>query len=702
MEKVIKEYGKLFVCTTESKLSKDIDILDFPQFKRSILQYDNLKLMFKLDNTTLVESRRIGKTTSTADFFYQYHIMEGDLMKRSSLSILAHPQAQELKDRFYNKALIQPFGNKEGLLGESLDNVYIRLPNRYKKYLFADGDFQKGYNENLNSADFEWFFEPFNKAGDRLIVMPHFEDDVYVKLFRDNIGSTASSKNADGLCRGRLFNGATIELVSANHNFDKYVSGNAVNFLWGEELGTWASNYISKVAIQAVLQRKGKIVSTLTPDKKNPDPSQHWTYKDIIEPVLSDSETKHSFVHGLNIYINNSGVSTPVERDGKTVEEKQGTTQGVVIAKLTECFPYSHDNQIYFSNVVSSLNEKVIPHWKKDENGEYIKSDTNTFILESLEYTGIRKAGSIDMNDWYREYEMSFEGIGSTNCFPSFGNHNILSYEHKEYFEKNFPTIVGFDKGMALVDEANQTIIQKDGSVTIFIYIAKVNKNQWVVYDEYIMNYDYDAVGKKILQEVRKKRPVVYDSVLKNTISKIGSKANSDIYQICLATPELSKEYRGGLYHRCLIPSHKREMLTKIVDYDKMFQTKTNLINPVNHPLDETQDGCRLYVLEHCKNVIEYFQKQKWKISKEGEFIVKNNERVPDDNIRNDAFDALTYSIDLYNLGVQANTRKQYSQIVDEIWRDTRLEANINKLNMAIPRGYNITVFGRQQNKKIW
>jgi len=703
MNKVIKEYGKLFVETSESSTSKGVPVLDFPNFTRSILQQDNMHLMRTLNITTLIESRRIGKTTSASDYFYQYHIMEGDLMKRGSLSILAHPQAQELYDRFVKNALIQPFGGNEGLLGESLDTVYIKLPKRYREYLFENGNHLEGISHNINEADFEWFFKPYDKEGNSLIVIPNDVDEPYVKLFKDNIGNNVSTKSAEGICRGRLFNGANIELVSANHNFDKYVSGKALNFLWGEELGTWTSNYISKIAIPAVVQRDGKVINTLTPDKKNPDPKQHWTYQDIVLPIMGDKETKHFYKHGLDIYINNKGVETPVEKDGKIVIEEQGRTQGVVIGKLSECFPYSHDNQKYFANVISSLTEVVKPIWKQDENDNYLKSETGTFILEKLIYTGEKKAGSLDMIDWFREYEMSFEGRGTSLCFSSFGEGNIISSTHKEYFEKNFPTIVGFDKGMSLVDEINQTILQKDGSITIFVYIAKVSDNQWVIYDEHMANYDYSTIGKKMLYDVQRNRPIVYDSVLNNAISKIGSTKNNDIYQIGLATPELAYNYRSGLFHRCLIPSHKREKLVKIVEFNKMFEVQNNIINPISHPINKEELGARLYILEHCTQAIEYFKTQRWKTDKEGSFMLKNGEKIPDDT-RDDVFDALTYPIDLHNIGIQSNSRKPYKQILDIIWKDTRLSLNNNfKQHTAYQPSYNVTVFGQKNtNTRIW
>jgi hypothetical protein len=241
----------------------------------------------------------------------------------------------------------------------------------------------------------------------------------------------------------------------------------------------------------------------------------------------------------------------------------------------------------------------------------------------------------------------------------AFGDHNIKPIDWMNFSQ--YPSILGFDKGISEVDEKKGEIhAKKNQSVTIWVKIAKINNRQWVIYDEGVVDYSYHRFGEVWLENAKQGIPIVFDHQMVSRRPKTpNGQYDNDLYQILQVTPELRQSYNGGLYFKCLVPCLKRQNTVKINDYNKMFELDYNLVDPVSL----TQGGALLYITENCTNLIEFFR-DRWKYRKTPD---GGRERV---TTREDFWDGLTYPIDTFLFD------KNKQNLINTIWKDPRYKNN--------------------------
>ena len=700
---------------------------EFPVIETSILQDDILTVIEQSNITTLMCSRRIGKTTvasialfvnASPDLNRAFYDSEGNpnnklrklpMMRHGAMFYCFHPMGMELYNTFYGVpkgAFLHAFGGSEAFGNSSLDNTYVRLPQRFYEWLITN-------MKDRTDAEIKWFFgdgTPENPPIIEEFPIPELKGQLFVKLFKKTVEKNKTSQNANALCKGVLFNGVNIILVAANHLFANYVRGGNIDYIWAEELGQWDKNHIQNDAIQAIVNRGGKIVQTMTPPSTTDfhDPKAHWTYTEIVKPTLElDDYTKHAFIHGIHYYASVREQSKKVERkiNGymKTVEEKVATRNTTVVGRFSECYSYTYKGYDNIYEITGQLKEIVTLEEILDEKTALPKRNEIKIPLLKLNYTGKPfLSGGIDMDTWYREYEMSYSGVSKNKVFTSFTSKNILPETFISEL-KDKPKIIGFDKGMADVDVVKQIKIG-GGSPTMALEFAYLGKNQWVIFNEILMEFDKNTVGQYFLDNAKKGIPIIYDRVIQETTDKLGSIRNNQIYEITQLFPDLSPRNNSGIYNKCLMAGLKFPEKDRFKKLNKMFEVCGD-VDEVFDPETPNKKGCYLYITENCKHTIDYFKSQNWKIDKNKEQVLdKNGDKVPE-KIMNEPFDCASYVIDTFD-GYNKSSRKQNREIIEQIWRDPRYK-NITQARQQYQNTTNYTFFNRPRfgitrKPKIW
>lgn len=344
------------------QIDNKIIALEFPIIKKSEFQDTLFKIMKKCYKVDLNITRRGGKSAICALRMFDFLINDGSLLKEKEIHICSHSKAQQLYQRFYNEWFVACLGDIKHIPYFSLDNLYIPLPERYIKYLSENKD-------NLNSNELEWWFGK-NKNNMPYLLNVENLNTPFVKLFHTNMGATTTTKKGDTLYSATIFNGAVIQLISANQNFDDYTSGKTVKFFWGEELGVWKEDYLGDKLIPSILEAGGVVINSFTPNKDTTNPKSHWTYKKMIEPInrwLSDGTARHFYKKGMDIYI--TGGEKYVDKLNQ--DKLSSISTALVIGKLSNIFFYSHKykdggNLFELEKILSAINEEVILNLKKD------------------------------------------------------------------------------------------------------------------------------------------------------------------------------------------------------------------------------------------------------------------------------------------------------------------------------------------------
>ncbi len=640
---------------------------DGKPLKKSIIQKDLRRLLEVSDVSNVLWTRRGGKSTELADNFYDKIIFKGKPMKHKKRYIAAHPKSQNLYKNFMETWLPLPFGGASELRGD-LNNVWIPLPEKY---------FDIITNPNMTEQEMVWWFG--DGKNDKPIIRQHLEK-YYVKLFKTPVGANMSKKSAEGLCRGMFFNGGVLELIGANYNFDDYVSGGDIAGFWGEEVGGWDTDYISKVAMPAIISAGGFVQLSWTPNKED-EPKKHWTYKAFVEPIdeaVKQGQYQKIRQHGVDYYTSVVEIPYTVEVDGEEVVKTKKSVNFISLAKFSECFPYAHGGIETFVDVAVNCQEKISAIEKRDEDNNILK-DEEGFIQYDIHVDRdiLNRTRRIPPIDRAREYEISFAGMHEDRVFYSFGEHNIIKRD--DFKPENYNKLTGFDKGVSKIDEVKGTILGTNKQyATYWCDIARTGLNQWVIYEEGLMNFIYEEVGKLFLEKASQGMPTVYDSVMKTEKGRYSRDVvDSDIYQIILAEPKMKPGYANSLYYNCLIPSKKRENAVKIEEFNSMFQEQGETIPSILHPITGLPGAPQFLICDNCPIAIAQFSDWMYKINQDG-----NKIRAV---VREDAWDASSYPIDTFRY--DEKKRKQ----IEMIWRDTRYK-NSNFIQtqglMRKPNGY--------------
>lgn len=635
--------------------------------KKSIIQKDLRRLLEVSDVANVLWTRRGGKSTELADNFFDKIIFKGKPMKHKKRYIAAHPKSQNLYKNFMETWLPLPFGGASELNGD-LNNVWIPLPERYFGMIFN--------NPNITDQEVAWWFG--DGKSDKPIIREQ-NQKYYVKLFKTPVGANMSKKSAEGLCRGVFFNGAVLELIGANYNFDDYVSGGDIAGFWGEEVGTWDGDYISEVAMPAIISAGGFVQLSWTPNKDG-EPKKHWTYKGFIEPIdeaVKQGQYQKIRQHGVDYYTSVVEIPYTIEIDGEEVVKTKKSVNFISLAKFSECFPYAHGGIETFIDVAVNCQELISAVEKRDELGRIIKDDEGFIQYKiSVDKNVLNKTRKIPPIDRAREYEISFAGMHEDRVFFSFGDHNII--KRNDFKPENYNRILGFDKGVSKVDEVKGTILGTNKQyATYWCEIARTGLNQWVIYEEGLMNFVYGEVGRLFVEKASQGIPIVYDSVMKTERGRYSKDvADSDIYQILDAEPRMKPGYANGIYYNCLIPSKKRENAVKIEEFNSMFEEQDETIPPILHPITRESKAPQFLICDNCPIAISQFTDWMYKVNQDGNKIRAT--------VREDAWDASSYPIDSFRY--DEKKRKQ----IESIWRDSRYKNTISGQRQTMIRNPNM------------
>ncbi len=655
-----------------------------PNFRNITLkpiQEDIYELVNRCNAAYLLISRRVGKTTALDCIYKDKIINQGPMMKRKFRYLATHPNAGELQSKFLDDWMLSSLGGMENIQN-SINKVWIPLPKRFEEWLYPYGD-KTTINKDLSNTDYEWFFDSDPKKK----IIRLINNRLYVRLFKHPVGGNSSNRKDEVILKGEYFNGAIQELISANYNYGKYVRGKDIYGLWQEEIGTYKTNYMSQDALPAILSRNGWVISSFTPPAEE-YPKEHWTYKEIVQPAIKLQGYKKVRLHGVDYYVyknvsEGEKVITTYDENGKSKTHLEKisvtTTNMVAVGSLENCFYFGQGGIEEFLRIKGTLREKIDLKYDYDKKGNIIIDDEG-MPQYKISHTGeLNPGGQMVMEDYLREYCVSYEGSQKDNIMYAFGDHNIKPIDWLDFTQ--YPSLVGFDKGISEVDEKKGEIYAKKGqSVTIWVKVAKINNRQWVAYDEGVVDYSYQRYGEVWLENAKQGIPTIFE----NEMVKRGPKHsnglyNNDLYQILQATPELRQSYAGGLYYKCLIPCLKRKNTVKINDYNTLLELDMELTDPVTGE----QGGSLLYITENCTNLIE-FLRDKWKYKKSTD---GGRERI---TTREDFWDGLTYPIDTFLFD---NKKKN---IIKSIWNDPRYKGNQYQQKQYMRNGFVLNNYSNQ------
>jgi hypothetical protein len=560
--------------------------------------------------------RRAGKTTLLAYTFFFKLIYQKEIMKFGQKYICCHPVAQTLYEKFVQEWFSTMFGGSENLQ-DNVNNVWIPIPRRYLNYF---------ENTVLNEKEMEWFF------GD-VEMIKEVDGVKYIKFLHDEF-----KDNKHGVCTGVLFNGAIISLIPAysNASFDKNTSGSAIFGVWAEELSQWKEDFVSKIALPAVAEKGGFVMSSATPPKVG-NPKEHWSYKGIIQPTMTGKQYVKETEHFVDYYKYIRTTTLPVRIDGEVVDVEKTYKSVVIIGDYVKMFPYTPAGIDGFRQQVAELKVHVKISGRKDDQKQYI-NDQYGNIAYKVEFGLPNPAGKMPLDVFDREFRMSFDGVMGDSVIDKFKEEvNVVDISDIDI--SKFPRICGFDKGLKDMtngfkfDDSTYTS-GRDRSATMYIDIAYLGNNQWLVYGEGYMNFTYEDVGRFLYSRLKVGIPVVFDNVMdrQDSIGRNGQRDSSMTRTIRSYKPLQNQDLIAGL-----IPCKKFQETEKIKIYNSLFDTENKEIMLRNAKIP-LLNRSNIYISSKCVDTIKFFKT--WKTAVKD----KNHQ------IRDEVFDCLTYPIDAYRL----------------------------------------------------
>jgi hypothetical protein len=603
----------------------------FPLLKLCEWQKDAIEMTWDATQVVYYVPRRAGKTTLLAFSFFARIIFQKELFKFGKKYICCHPIAGSLYEKFVGEWFSTCFGGAENLQ-DTVNNLWIPVPKIFVTY------FQ---NETLNKKEEEWFFgpEPIIKSIDGV---------QYVKFLKEEF-----NPNDTGIITGVLFNGAIISLVPANSSkaFDKYTSGSAIYGVWAEELSTWLDDFVSNIALPAVSEKGGFVMSSATPPKDLLEPKKHWSYREIIKPAITSKNYVKEVRHFVDYYISNKVTEIKVVENDEVVTLKNTNKSVVIIGDYVKMFPYTPAGISGFLRQTAELKVEVKITEERNAAGHYVRNQYGDLIY-NITFGKPRPEGKMTLTTFDREFRMSFEGVEGKNVIDKFRPEiNVVDVSSLDL--DRFPTLTGFDKGLKDMEEGftnNDSMATSghDRSATFYVSLKYLGNGQWLVYEEGFMNFEYGEVGRFFYSKLRSGSPVVFDNAIdrRDSLTRTGRKDSSFSRVIDSYSPLANSDLQYGL-----IPCKKIGEAEKIKRYNNLFDTEDKELILKNAAIPELNRS-NLYISSKCIYTIEFFTK--WKTN-----VLKVKKMV-----RNDVWDTMTYPIDTFEFD------EEKKQVIQDFWRE--------------------------------
>jgi hypothetical protein len=621
------------------KLIEPILIENIPVNKFSIAQEYTYQKCLDSNITFLMWSRQIGKSNLLSGTFWKRII---DTSKVGQLYITMSPTEGDVKDLMIDDILLEAFGGKDTIY--DLNAIFITPPTEWWDYMSYS--FQKDYGLYKYWQDNNW------------LIMS--EGTPYVKLFIRDLSNSGRGKKSQLHYTGKLFTGADILCVAANHNLNKTVRGRKIKGVYGEEMGEYPKDPFGAI-LPSVLKQNGWMMYAGTPNETNP---LNWTYEKYTE-VINSPYVEKERQYGIDFYTSAVALEVPISAedllDG-SVGEQQTVTQKTTwaIGDLENIFPYVYQGNISFANIQASRKNphKVVYHL--DSQNKPIK-DAKGNLLFDIVPTGIPNPSGLLTDEQYeREFRVRFNA-GDVTVFKDFSD-EINVIDHTLFKPERYNCIAGYDHGTA--DENDLANIKQEGRISASAYakvacipIMGTDEYQYVIYDGgYISDPTLTDISSTWHNLLLEGMPIIAENALwKKTIKGV----KSDFMEILESNKYLLQDprsYTGRGIFKC----HKRVAQKKIPDLNKWFREDKFLphgrINPTKyiHPVDITKTGRKIFITSNCQDLIRFFKTCTLVVNKKGEKVEKK--------IRNDIYDAATYVIDFMEY------RKDLTRDIKKYW----------------------------------
>lgn len=598
------------------------------------------------DKSFLLISRQVGKSNLLSAIWWKRIIEDG---KVGETYITLSPRSGDVEKLMLNDILLEAFGGAK--LVHDLNAIYIKPPTKWLEPVMQEHEALEKTDEQHKSLWSIYLKQGFIKVED---------DDIYVKLFFEDISQTGSGKR-ENYFSGVLFNGATILCLGATHTLSSQIRGKKFAGNYGEEMGEYPEEPFSAL-LPAITSQRGWMMYAGTPNKNNP---LNWLYQQYEEVKNSPNCEKFTDC-GVDFY------KTKLERRIPNSQENilKGDPEFIVdgynttvwcIGDIEKIFPFVHRGAERFTDVQLTRKYPHTVKYTKDTEGKYMLNAQGHIKYDIIPDFELNPDGSFPMDppngagnlteeQYNREYRVQFMA-GTAQAFPEFSyDNNVISYDalvNSHYFQSS-NTVGGYDQGIA-----NSTIIDIKGregkssasciAKVLCIKIPYTDQYQYVIYDvQYLANPVAPAIAHNWLEFLKANIPIVAENALWITTLQGGIKPFN---QILNADRDLLNDKRS-FTDRGIFKCFKRTWQNKFDDLNNWFKStefkpkgRTSSVKFIN-PIYPTIAGRKLYITDNCRELIKYFSELTLDLN------TTDNSRKPG-KMRSDQFDAATYPIDL-------------------------------------------------------
>lgn len=603
-----------------------IFVNQFPFLRLCSWQQDAFEMSKDANSVIMFVPRRSGKSTLLSFIFWYKLILEKDLWKFGQEYVCSHPSSGQLYSSFAEDWFLTSFGGKQNVSGD-INDIFIPMPSRYLDY----------FNDAITNKGVSYEIKELLDLNDNLLPVDNnnplyskIEDTLYVKLFAKPLKSTGKN-----LFQGTLFNGAVITLIAANHQFDRYVSGKSVYGLWAEELGVWKSNLIAEIALPAIIEKDGFVIGSGTPSK-DMSPKEHWTYKSFILPL---KEYQKEIYHNVDYYYSYDINSIDIlGKQGEVETLTNKSKKVIIIGDYCKMFPYTPSSIKGFLKTAGEVKKEMKAEMMLDEN-QNIRKDTEGNPLYRVVLGKDRQIGEMDIHQFNREYRMSFESTGGMGArvIDNFDpNVHIIDIQELDIDLTQFPKIMGFDAGSGktgIENLRNSNAYFKAGhkqrSMTCFVQGIYIGNNQFIIYKEGHINFEYELMGRLWYSTLVDGCPILYDYSIHNGGASHRGVQDSTFSRTMQLYPSLGKARFPNTKVKItdgLIRGSKQDELPRIANINKLFIQEDKDFAFKNCTFPELNKS-QIYIDKSCVLLCEFLEKWNYKERK----------------IRDDLWDCLSY-----------------------------------------------------------
>jgi len=604
----------------KAKFLEPIFVDNVPAFEPSVAQKALIKASEGVNVVFVLWTRQVGKSNTLSDIFWHRLINESE---KGQLYLTMSPTEGDIGDLMLGDILLEAFGGKDAIY--DINAIYITPPKKWRKRVEiefkADPTLYDYYIDN------KWFL--------------YHDDKEYVKLFIDDISNSGNGKKSQLHYTGKLFTGADIMCVAANHNLNKTVRGRKIKGVYGEEMGEYKNDPFGPI-LPAVLGQDGWMIYAGTPNETNP---MNWVWEKY-EEVVSSPYCEKKLAYGIVWY--KSTVTNEIPLDFNDILNNESDSEMVItqttlwsIGDLETIFPYVYKGNEKFARVQA---QRKFPHKaivKRDNFGKILYNDNKQPVFDII-VTQPNPTGLLTEEKYNREYRVRFDA-GAYKAFPEF-NKELNIIDGSKFNPEGYLCVAGYDHGVK-DEKVTGTTASGKVSASCYVEIACIpvgitGEFQYVIYKaEYLPDPTNTEIASTWHKLLLAGMPIIAENVLwRNTLKG----TPSDLAQIISADEHLRQDIRS---RRGIFQCYKRTWQQKFADLNSWFTKNTFApskdSNPIKYfnPLNPLEQGKKLYITSDCLELIKYFDNQI--------LVVDNKGQRSPKTMREDLYDAATYPLDM-------------------------------------------------------